>query len=44
MPGFETLLITFITGVITGKGVMFIYMKIYYNRSLKDRRKNNNLI
>ena len=38
MPGFETLLITFITGVITGKGVMYVLMKIYYNRLLGDRR------
>jgi len=38
MPGFETLLLTFITGVIIGKGIMYVLMKIYYNRLLKDRR------
>ena len=39
MPGFETLLLTFILGMLTGKGVMYVLMKIYYNRSLRDRRR-----
>ena len=41
MPGFESLLLTFIAGVIVGKGLMYVLMKIYYNRLLGERRTKN---
>lgn len=40
MPDFESLLLTFIFGVLTGKLIMYVLLKIYYNRLLKDRRKD----
>lgn len=36
------LFLIFISGLIIGKSIMYILMKIYYNRLLGDRRVKGN--
>ena len=40
MTGTEHLLLAFFLGLVFGKSVMYILLKIYYGRLLKDRRSN----
>ena len=38
MTGTEYMLLVFLLGLVLGKGIMYVLMKIYYERLLKDRR------
>lgn len=41
MTGTEHLLLAFFIGLVIGKVIMYILLKIYYGRLLNDRRKTH---